>query len=267
MLGFFNEIKKFNTFKRSKKSVTLAGALVFFAVFSIVPTAYLLSLAFSLFGKELSSIASLFNIKEFEEVKSFLLDATTKLSASGNAVVLFTMIYSSANLFVHLKLTGEFIYNYKPIKALKLRVFSILVTIILSLFLAVLLVIYAYLSVKIKLFLGNIIGGVLNIAFLFFIVFASVIILNLYACPYKIKAKEVLFGSIYTSVFFVLSSVIFIVYINYFKGFSRAYLNLSTVIVFLGWLFVIMRCLVSGFIINAYQIGRLKTRKNLDLKL
>ncbi|MBQ3235090.1 MAG: YihY/virulence factor BrkB family protein [Clostridia bacterium] len=266
MLGFFNGVKHFNEFKRSKRSATLAGALVFFTVLGLVPTAYLLSLVLALFGNDLSIITKVFSISEFDEVKTFIIGATSKLSAGGNAIAGIIAIYSSANLFVHLKLTGEFIYNCKASGGLFLRVFSIIGTVIISLVVAFCLVLYAFLSVHIYGLLGKILGSIVNVIALFFISLVAVICINLFTCPYKIRIKEVFKGSFYTCVFSVIFTFVFILYVKFFATYGEIYGKISVIPVFFGWLFIIMRCLVDGFVINAYQIGRLKHLKKIDLK-
>ncbi len=266
MFGFFNAVKKFNTFKKSKKSSTLAGSLVFFTVLGIVPTAYVLSLIFTMFGKELSFAFNLFEMGRFNEIKTFLLDATEKFSSGGGVIICLIALYSSANLFVHLKLTGEFIYNYKPSKALVLRVISILGTIILSLTIVVGIILYAFFSQRITLLFGKILGGAINLVILFSISLFTTVFINLFTCPYKLRVSEVIRGSLYSCVFSVVFTVVFVLYVKYFASYDKVYGKISVIPVFLGWLFIVMRCLVNGFIINAYSIGIFKRSKKVDFK-
>ena len=260
MLGFFNKIKNYNVFKKNKKSSTLAGALVFFTVLGLVPTAYLLSVMFTLFGKELSIVTEVFSVKEFDEIKVFLLETVKKLSAGGNAIAGLIAVYSSANLFVHLKLTGEFIYNCKSSGGLTLRIFSIIGTIIISLVIVISIIFYAFLSVYINRALGKFLGLIINFTALFFISLIAVTLINLFTCPYKIKIREVFKGSLYTCVFSILFTLVFIVYVKFFASYGEIYGKIAVIPVFFGWLFIVMRCLVNGFIINAYTLGIYKRK-------
>lgn len=264
MLGFFNKLKKFNAFKRGKKSSTLAGALVFFTLLGLVPSAYLISLLIAVFGKELTFLTDLITIIEFDEVKNFLLTTTKKLSTGGNLIAGLIAIYSSANLFVHLKLTGEFIYNCKPSGGFIVRVFSIIGTVLISLTLTVLMIIYAFLSTHVKRLLGNFLGTVLNVAVLFLISLIAVVFINFFTCPYRIRLNEVIKGSLYTCVFSVVFTFVFIIYVKYFASYSEVYGKIASIPVFCGWLFVVMRCLVMGVIINAYTIGTYNKKLTLN---
>ncbi len=252
MLGFFNKIKKFNEFKAKKHAVIFSGALVFFAVLGLVPTAYLVSLCFALFNSHFSKTFEVFNFLEFLKIEDFLIETTNKLSTGGNLIAGFISIYSSANLFFHLKLTGETIYNSKKSSKILVRIFSIIGVILLSLIVTFGVVTYAFFSAYIKKYLGEILGTIINYSALFLLIFLAVLFINRFVCPYKIKFKDLLKGSVYTCVFSFLFTVVFIIYLKYFSSYDEIYGKIASIPAFLGWLFIVIRCLVTGIIINAY---------------
>lgn len=267
MLGFFNKLKEFNAFKRSKKSATMSGALVFFMLLGLVPTAYLLSLLFTFFGKELSFALDLLTIEEFNGVKAFILQATNNFSNGRNALAGVLAVYSSANLFVHVKLVGEVIYNYKSQKTFTLRALSIIGTVVLSLITVLGLSVYALVSIWIKKILGGVLGGAVSLVALAFIFYLIVLYINLFCCPYKLNVKEVTVGSLYSCVLAVVYTLVFILYVKYFSSYTEIYGKIAVIPAFFTWLFVLMRCLVTGFLINAFMLGKVKRQsKNLDFK-
>ena len=267
MLGFFNKLKEFNAFKKSKKSATMSGALVFFMLLGLVPTAYLLSLIFAVFGKELSFALDLLTIEEFNQVKEFLLDATDNYSVGRNALAGLLAIYSSANLFVHVKHVGEIVYNHKTKKTFLLRALSIIGTVVLGFIIVLLLYIYAFLSIWLNKILGKILGFSLSAVILTFIFFCVVIYVNLFCCPYKISVSEVIRGSVYTCVGSLIFTVVFVAYLKYFSSYDEIYGKIAVIPAFFSWAFLLMRCLVTGFMVNAYSIGICKRKaKKVDFK-
>ena len=112
MSGFFSLIKEYLVASSNKRGATLSGALVFFTLLGIVPVTYIISLIFSFFGTEIEVVNKLFSYPEFNEISVYLTSTAKKMGASGNILVFLVALYSSANVFYHLKQSGEVIYNY-----------------------------------------------------------------------------------------------------------------------------------------------------------
>ena len=251
MRGFILKLKKYNSFKLSKKGVTFAGALVFFAILGLVPTIYLFSLTLSVFGKELSVLGGFFIANEFNDVKNFVFESASKIGAGGNVIAGTIAIYSAGSLFVHLRFIGETIYGFKSNGTIITRILSIIACILISLVLSFLTVIYAFISQRFILIFG-VFANVLNCFMLFLIVFIAVVLLNLFACPKKVKIKNVIKGSMLSCILCVIFTLVFIIYLKYFSSYNEVYGSLSAIVVFLIWLFIIMRSLVNGILLNAY---------------
>ena len=252
MRGFILKLKGYNSFKTSKKSVTFAGALVFFTLLGLVPTVYLFSLTLSVFGKELSSFGGFFITEEFTAVKNFVFEATEKIGASGSAVLGFISVYSATSVFVHLRYIGEVIYDTKKSSTLLIRILSLIGAILLSLVISFLAVIYAFLSPKFRAVLGGF-GGIINTFIIFIIVFIVIVLLNSFACPYKIKFKSIIKGSMISCILSIVFTIVFLIYLKYFASYDKIYGSVAVIPVFLAWLFIVMRSLVTGMLINAYN--------------
>lgn len=257
MRGLFLKIKNFSDYKASKKAVTFAGAYVFFFLLGLVPTMYLFSLTLSLFGKKLSMLGGFFITEEFSVIKDFVFSSTENIGAGGSVIAGFIAVYSAGSFFVHLRLTGEVIYNHKTANTFLIRILSIIGAIIISLVTSFLVVIYAFLS-PLTIYALGFFGKVFNFILIMLIAFITVVIINLFACPYKLKIKEVLRGSLFTLVFSVVFTAVFLVYLKFFSSYDKIYGKIAVIPVFLAWLFIIMRCLVNGIILNAYFLGRCK---------
>ena len=257
MRGFISKIKKYNAFKVRKKTVTFAGALVFFTLLALVPTLYLFSLTLSLFGKELSLLSGFYITEEFLVVKDFLVLAAKNIGAGGSVIAGFIAVYSSASIFVHLRFVGEAIYNHTTVKPLLLRLLSIIGAIVISLIISFLIVVYGLISPFTVKLLGGL-GIVANYLIALAIIFVAVMLINLFACPYKLKLKEALKGSLFTCVFGVIFTVIFVIYLKCFASYDKIYGKIAVIPIFFIWLFIVMRCVVGGIALNAYYIERRK---------
>lgn len=74
----------------------------------------------------------------------------------------------------------------------------------------------------------------------------------------RLRFKEVMAGSIFTTVFWIVGSFAFSYYVNNFSKYTLIYGSITGIIVFLLWLFISSIILLSGAEINAL----LKTIKN-----
>ncbi len=260
MRKFFYIVKDYNRFKAGKKAVTFAGALVFFSLLGLVPTVYLFSLTLSIFGKELSFLGGFFITEEFTAVKDFVFLGAKNIGAGGGFIAGFISVYSAGSLFLHLRLTGEVIFNHKSANSILLRILSIIGSIIISLIVSFLIVVYAFISPQLIALLG-VFGKIINYAIILFILFVAIVFINLFTCPYRLKIKEVLRGSLFTLTFSVIFTVVFLVYLKYFSSYNKIYGKIAVIPIFLAWLFILMRCLVGGFTLNAYYLGRCKLKR------
>ncbi len=266
MNGFFSGVKEYLKLSSVKKSATLSGALVFFTLLGIVPVTYIISLIFAVFGTEINAINKIFSYKEFNIITSYLTETAVKMGASGNIIVFLLALYSSANLFYHLKQSGEVIYNYNKTNTLKSRIITVLITFIVVIIISLALVFYIAIIPIILKFFGSKITGIINIIVALISVFLISILINYYACPYKLKFYEVYKGAIYTTSFSFLATFLFLFYIENFSNFNEIYGKIAVIIVFLSWLYLMLNGALQGVILNVFFMSRRRKRK-LDKNL
>ena len=267
MGNFFNHVFEYNKILNAKKSSTLAGALVYFALLEMVPLAYLTTLTLSAFGSKIdnSFITDIF--KDLKQVIDYVFTTAQKLGTSGNIIAVLISAYSATNFFYHLRRTGEIVYNYLEKNNVIVRVASLGIMTLFLFGFALFQGIYFFISKYSIEFFGTMLGSTINYSVLIFSFLVFVIMLNVYACPYKIRLKDVIVGSIYTCVFSIIMTVGFFIYINYFANFTEIYGAISAVVIFLMWLYIIMKGLISGMNLNVYYLGkRKKSRRQYALK-
>ena len=113
-------------------------------------------------------------------------------------------------------------------------------------------------------FLGYKITAILNIIIALVLVFFLSILINLYACPYKLEFYEVYKGALFTTAFTFVATYLFLIYLRYFSNFNEIYGKVATVIVFLSWLYLMIKGVVNGIILNVFLIGKTKRVKGVE---
>ncbi len=233
-----------------KRFSTIAGTLVYFLLMSIAPFMLWLTL---LLGNVNINVERFLSHELFVSVSPFLrhLKASAESAASGAGIVLLvTTLYSSTNFFYHLRRSGEIIYNSKRVKGgLKLRLaslFLIFTTILLAALIAVLTLVCSWILEKLLPFQ---IAEAIIYTFATATAFAAALVLNLFACPFKLKAADAVPGSLLTTALWLICVIGFTVYLS-FANPEKLYGKIASLIIFLLWCYVMMSCFVVGVIYN-----------------
>lgn len=254
-------LKKFARFLKSKydlltlkKYTTFAGTLVFFLIMSIVPLTFWLTL---LIGKLPVDLEGIFRLAVFDSVKnilSYVRQEAQNATTGASVILLLTTLYSSTNLFYQMRKSGELIYDYKrPKKGLKLRLGALVLMLIVMLLIIVFLLLFAFGTFLFSRFLSELVEIVADYLLLITLSFALVLLLNMYICPYKAPMRSFLLGTLLTVSAWVVAVVGFAVYLKV-SNMDKLYGALSTVIVFLLWLYTLMVCFIAGVIFNSEKI-------------
>ncbi|MDE7082329.1 MAG: YihY/virulence factor BrkB family protein [Clostridia bacterium] len=242
-----------------KRFSTIAGTLVYFLLMSIAPFTLWLTLVFGNVDAERFLSHELFD--SVSPVLRYMKQSAESAVSGAGIIFLLTTLYSSTNFFYHLRRSGEIIYGSKRVKeGIKLR----LVSLLLIAATIVLVALTAALSVAgatvLNAFLPEILSNIISLIFLTALLFVVAIVLNLVACPYKLKISQVLTGSLLTTVLWLIFSVGFAVYTQ-FANPERLYGRIAALIIFLLWSYVMISCFVIGMIKNGSFVP-----KNLQIK-
>lgn len=231
-----------------KRFSTIAGTLAYFLLMSIAPFTFWLTLVFGNInvGRVLAN-------ELLESVSPFLryLKESAESATSGAGIILIvTTLYSSTNFFYHLRRSGEIIYNSPRVKGgLRLRLASLLLIFVSIILIAVLTAISVAGSWLLEKFLPYYISEALICVFVTAVAFAVALVLNLFACPYKLKAEEAIAGSLLTTALWIVFLIGFSIY-TMFATPERLYGRIASVIIFLLWCYLMISCFVIGIIYN-----------------
>ena len=256
----YDKVRGTFSYLAAKKYTTLAGTMAFFLVMSVVPFLFWLTL---LFGKLNIDYTRLFELEIFAEFKDILLyfrDAAQNATASASVVLLVTTLYSSTNLFYHMRRSGEIIYNSTRKKgSLLIRVSAVvLIFIVMILFLAGVTLFLLGNTLLSRLF-PSFVAQVSVYALFGVFMFGLLVLLNIYVCPYRIGVKSVVWGSLLTLLLGGVVSFGFTVYVS-FGSMEKLYGAAVFLILFLLWLYLLMICFVIGVVFNCYLLEKDKKR-------
>ena len=97
------------------------------------------------------------------------------------------------------------------------------------------------------------------------VVFALLLLLNLYICPYRVRVGDVVWGSLLTLLLGGAASFGFSIYVR-FSSIGKLYGAAVFLILFLLWLYILMTCFVIGVIFNCYLLEKDKKQKIVHKK-
>ena len=237
-----------------RKYTTIAGTLVFFLLMSIVPLAFWLTLIVGRLPIDTEGLLSLSVFGSVREVLVYVQREAENATVGASILLLLTTLYSATNLFYQMKRSGELIYDYQPKRqGWRIRLSALLLLMVVMATVVVFLLVFALGSFLFsRIVLGKwvyVADYVLLAAVAFFLVF----LLNLYVCPYKVKVRRFLPGTIFTVLAWIVSIIGFSIYLK-ISNVGKLYGAFSAIIVFLLWLYVLMVCFIIGIILNSEQV-------------
>ena len=102
-----------------------------------------------------------------------------------------------------------------------------------------------------------------------FIIYFNIKLIYTIAPSKNVKSKETTYGALFTTIMWILSTIIFKFYLTYFARYDILYGNLSSIIIMLVWCYFLSYIFVLGMAINASnkeQIEFLEETKKLALE-
>ena len=238
-----------------KRFSTIAGTLVYFLLMSIAPFTLWLTLVCGNVNIERFLSHELF--AAVSPFLRYLKSSAESAASSAGIILLITTLYSSTNFFYHLRRSGEIIYNSQRVKGgIRLRIASLLLIFSVFIVLALLAAMSVTGSWLLDKFMPFYVADIITYTVITGAAFTAALILNLFACPYKLKASEAIPGSLLTTGLWLIFIVGFSIY-NLFANPEKLYGKIAAIIIFLLWCYLMMSSFVIGIIYN----GMFKTRR------
>ncbi len=256
----WRKIKETYELLLSKKYTTIAGTLVFFFVMSVVPLTFWISLLVGRLPIESERILALPLFSTVREVLLYIRQEAENATKGASVILLITTLYSATTLFYQMRRTGEIVYDYRlKRKGIKMRLSAVVLLFLVIALTVLIILFFTALSFLFSLVLAKEIAAIVDYALLAFAAFALILLFNVYVCPYRVKLSSFLGGSAFTVLAWAVALVGFAIYLR-FSNVSRLYGALSTMIVFLLWLYLLMIGFVVGVVLNSRRVvGRERT--------
>ena len=260
-------VRRVFLYLNSKRYTTLAGASAYFFFISLVPFLFWLTI---LFGKWNIDFERLLNFEIFAQVKDLVLylqDSAQSATSGASIFLLITTMYTSTNLFYHMRRSGEIIYDWQKEKgSIILRISAVILIFITMLFLIVGTVAFLFVSSILEKILPSFFVRVaLYLVFTVFI-FALVLLLNIYVCPYRVKATDMLWGTAVTVFLGSMLSFGFSIYTS-FSNLQKLYGAAVLFVLFLLYIYLMFLCFIIGVSLNCYLLEHKNKKRLLDKKL
>lgn len=103
-----------------------------------------------------------------------------------------------------------------------------------------------------KIFKNTIIYYALELILELLLIFTIVLLLYIYAPPVKMKVKDAIYGSLFSTFLLYISSVLFIFIIKLYQSISQTFSFFTIISSFLVWTYIINYIIILGFIVNYY---------------
>ena len=255
--------KKLLKILKKPEMAILPSNIAFNITLAIIPLLTIVVLIASYFNISIDLVTNLVNKIMPSQVSEIIIDV---ISGKGfdQSIGLFNIVafmIASNGTYAVIN-TSNTLYKINKSKAVKKRLDSIvLLFIVILLFVFLLIVpifgdsilhllkkasiISSYSDSLLNLF--NLIKWPLTI----FIVFGNIRLIYAVAPSKNIRTSETTYGAIFTTVGWIIATIIFKFYLNHFARYNILYGNLASVIIMLVWIFFLSYIFVFGMAINA----------------
>ena len=272
---FFSRVKKVIT---RPDMIMLPGQLAFFLVLAIIPTLTLFSYVASVLNLSLDFISN-FLTKAFSKEVANVLLSTSAFTNSGIrlALLLIFCYYISSNGAVSLIMTSNKIYGISNGKWYKRRLKAILISFILVVSLLALLIIPVFgdrimqliIHVNLNSHVTDMIYKVfqkLQSPIMWVILFFIIKVIYIIAPDKKIKSHNTNYGALFTTISWIIMTMIYSYYVNEVADFGALYGGWATLCMLMIWIYFISFFFVIGMSLN-YQRENEKMEKTIPISL
>lgn len=243
----------------------LPGQIAFFLVLSIFPILILIGLIASFFSISMDTVVDLIAQGFPKEVVELLTPLLVGKEFDTNVGILMVMGFFIASNGAHsIVLASNTLYGFPHSDVVKRRVKSIfIIMLLICLFIFTLIVlafgdkiiglIFSFISSEavIKSFQGLI--TLIRWPLAMFIMYFNIKLIYAVAPDWKILSKYTTKGAIFTTIGWVLATLIYSYYASHFSNYDLFYGSLSNIVALMIWIYALSYILVIGIAINVNE--------------
>lgn len=263
-----------NFYKRLKKVITkpvmkiLPGQLAFFLVLSIIPLVYLVGIIASMFSLSVDSFV--------EFIKSSFPATTSSLLVpliSGKGVdfsvlfFVFSALILASNGSYSIIITSNILYGIEGNDYIKRRIKAFILTFIILILLGFIIIVPAFGNLILESIKNTknvrpifeqaiIIYRIIKIPLSFIFIYFTIKLIYTIAPDKNIKSRDCTYGSVFTTVGWIIATEIYSYYTVNFTNYDIFYGSLANLVVLLLWIFLLSQIFVIGMALNASSHDR-----------
>lgn len=269
-----NKIKKFIDLINSKEFQILPGNIAYSFCLSIVPIITIIIYILS----SLNVSASVVNNALIEIVPKAIIDFIKPAfvgEASANQIVtIFLSLFVITNGCNTIIATSNTVFDIKSKAGIRSFIKSLLLAILLVLLLAFILIVPLFGKTIINIigmftsFIGeneaiiNNLYTILQLPVSLIVMFIAIKLIYIIAPDDKIKGQYVNKGAAFTTITWLVVTIIFSYYINNIANYNKVYGGLANVVILLFWLYILAYIFVIGLFLNRNNTERQKYQTN-----
>lgn len=255
-------LKKIFKILKKPEMAILPGNIAFYLILAIIPFLTIIVLTASSFNISVDLAAKLIKNIMPEQVSNVLIEV---ISGKGfdKSVGLFNIVgfILASNGTYAIITTSNTLYQIKKSDYIKDRISSIIILIIIIILFMFLLVVPIFgenilnLMRSAKL-LENYVDDVI-VLFNFikwpltlFIIYFNIKLIYTIAPSKNISSKETTYGAMFTTIMWIIATIIFRIYLTYIARYDIIYGNLSAIIIMMVWFYFLSYIFVFGMAIN-----------------
>lgn len=254
--------KKIKTILSKEELGILPASLTYYFVLAIIPILTITVLIASSFNISIEQISSLLSDILPYKASSVILEIISGKGFDGNIGIfnLIAFLVATNGTYAIIK-TANNLYKVKDSEVIKDRIKSVVLLINILLLLIFLLLVPVFGQNILSLIQKNeyfktltddllIIFNIIKWPFSFIVILVNIKLLYTLAPSKTIPSKHTTLGALIATILWIVSSIIFGYYLDYFANYDILYGNLSSIIILMIWLYVISFVFVLGMIIN-----------------
>lgn len=248
----------------------LPGQLAFYIVLTLVPLMMIFAAVLPFFNLSSSSLQEVMMFHLPSNVVNFLTDVSKSGSLdSSNIVVLVTVLFFASNGPHSMIIASNLIYNIenKSYVHRRVKAFIMLVFLIALLIFILFVPVFGNIIIKIlcELFKSEHFSNTIYLMYhlakypiSFFIIYFLVKLLYVLSPDKKIRSRNVTYGALFTSFFWIVSTAIFSFYVENFASYNTIYGGISSLIILMLWVYLLAYIYVLGMALNVskYEIEK-----------
>ena len=255
-------LKKLSNILRKSEMTILPSNIAFNIILAIVPLLTIVVLIASYFDISIDLVSKLVNDVMPNQVSNIIIDVISGKGFDSSLGIfnIIAFIVASNGTYAIIN-TSNTLYKIEKRDYLKDRISSIILLFIIIILFVFLLIVPIFGENIIKLMnsaklLTNladeviIIFNIIKWPLTLLIIYLNIKLIYTIAPSKNIKSEETTYGSIFTTVCWVIATIIFKYYINHFARYDIIYGNLAAIIIMMVWMYFLSYIFVLGMAIN-----------------